>query len=113
MTLIKVRPNAIKYSTYVRPDVCTDGTLAYLAGIPELPGCMSHGSTAKEALLNLEDAKAEYLTLLEEQGLPIPEPDAEPAYTSVSWQSIPAPRQYRAELMTAPGISNPTLALSR
>jgi hypothetical protein len=53
--------SAIQYPTVVHPEFCTDGSLAYVAEIPALPGCMSHGATPDEARYNLEDANASIL----------------------------------------------------
>jgi predicted RNase H-like HicB family nuclease len=34
---------------------------AFLASVPALPGCMTHGSTRAEALRNIEEAEALWL----------------------------------------------------
>jgi predicted RNase H-like HicB family nuclease len=34
---------------------------SFIADVPELPGCMSHGSTRAEALQNIEEASALWL----------------------------------------------------
>lgn len=78
----------MQYPTIVHPEVCTDGSLAYVAEIPALPGCMSHGATPDEARHNLEDAKREYLEALQERGLPIPVPPVDPVVSSVQWTVI-------------------------
>lgn len=39
---------------------CTDGTVCYRAEDRGLPGCMSHGDTAEEAVTNLVEAHALY-----------------------------------------------------
>jgi predicted RNase H-like HicB family nuclease len=46
----------------------------WIARLPELPYCMTHGSTPEEALRDIEDAKREWLKSNLESGLPIPEP---------------------------------------
>jgi antitoxin HicB len=46
----------------------------YVANVPELPGCMSHGDTNKEALVNAQKAIALYIESLRERGMAIPEP---------------------------------------
>ena len=85
---LQLDPSALQYRTEIRPESCTDGTLAYVAEIPDLPGCMSHGVTVDEARQNLEDAKREYLAALQERGLPVPAPSPEPAVTTVVWTVI-------------------------
>lgn len=82
--------SAMQYPTVVHPELCTDGSLAYAAEIPALPGCMSHGATPDEARYNLEDAKREYLEALQERGLPIPVPPIDPVVSSVQWTTITA-----------------------
>ena len=47
---------------------------AYLAEVPELPGCMADGATAPEALRNVEQVIAEWLETAAQLGRPIPEP---------------------------------------
>jgi predicted RNase H-like HicB family nuclease len=47
---------------------------AYVAEVPELPGCMSDGETYQEALANAEIIIAEWLETAREIGRPIPEP---------------------------------------
>ena len=47
---------------------------AYIAEVPELAGCMADGTTAKEALQNLEQIAQEWIETAQELGRPIPEP---------------------------------------
>lgn len=47
---------------------------AYLAEVPELPGCMADGKTPREALRNAEQIIKEWLDTAKELGRPIPEP---------------------------------------
>jgi antitoxin HicB len=44
--------------------------------VNELPGCLSQGDTAEEALVRIREAMAGWLEVALEQGLPIPEPSA-------------------------------------
>ena len=48
--------------------------LVFVAEVPELPGCMAHGSTSEEALKNVHDAMSLWLSVAEEKGRAIPEP---------------------------------------
>ncbi|MCK4233561.1 type II toxin-antitoxin system HicB family antitoxin [candidate division WOR-3 bacterium] len=52
----------------------SDEDKAYIAEVPELPGCMSDGSTYKEALSNVERIIQEWIDTAKELGRPIPEP---------------------------------------
>jgi predicted RNase H-like HicB family nuclease len=47
---------------------------AYLAEVPELPGCMADGSSYQEALKNVEVVIREWIETAQELGRPIPEP---------------------------------------
>jgi antitoxin HicB len=42
---------------------------------PDLPGCITHGNTREEALLNLDDAKKGWIYAAIIEGLPIPKPN--------------------------------------
>jgi predicted RNase H-like HicB family nuclease len=46
---------------------------AYLAEVPELPGCMADGETYQKALANAEVVIQEWLETAAELGRPIPE----------------------------------------
>ena len=50
---------------------------AYVAEVPELPGCMAHGSTYEEAIKNVQDAIQLWIDTAKEFGDPIPEPKGE------------------------------------
>ena len=47
---------------------------AYVAEVPELPGCMAHGETQSQALKNANDAIALWLSTAQEMGRVVPEP---------------------------------------
>ena len=47
---------------------------AFIAEVPELPGCMAHGSTQLEALENVNQAIQLWLDTAREFNDPIPEP---------------------------------------
>lgn len=46
----------------------------YVVDVPELPGCMAHGKSKKEALENAEKAVALWLKTAKEDGIQIPDP---------------------------------------
>ncbi len=46
----------------------------YSAYVPDLPGCVSTGSTVSEAEENIKKAISYHLDGLKEDGLPIPKP---------------------------------------
>ena len=47
---------------------------AFIAEVPELPGCAADGATYQEALSNVEVVIQEWIDTARELGRPIPEP---------------------------------------
>lgn len=47
---------------------------AFIAEVPELPGCVSHGDTPEDALKNTKEAIQLWIDTAKEFGDPIPEP---------------------------------------
>ena len=47
---------------------------AFVAEVPELPGCAADGATYQEALANVEVVIQEWIETAKELGRPIPEP---------------------------------------
>ncbi len=47
---------------------------AFIAQVPELPGCMAHGKTQSEALANANEAIQLWIDTAKEFGDPIPHP---------------------------------------
>lgn len=52
----------------------SDQDAAYVAEVPELPGCAADGLTYKQALSNAEVVIREWIETTQELGRPIPEP---------------------------------------
>lgn len=46
----------------------------FVADVPELPGCMAHGSSHEAALQSAQDAIRLWIKTAEEFGDPVPEP---------------------------------------
>jgi antitoxin HicB len=65
--------NATDYPIEIRPLAADEGG-GYLASFPDLPGCMSDGATAQEAIASAVDAAASWLATAREFGDPIPAP---------------------------------------
>ena len=53
---------------------------AFVAEVPELPGCASDGRTDAEALRNVQTVIAEWIETAKELGRPIPEARGRLAY---------------------------------
>lgn len=47
---------------------------AFIAEVPELPGCMADGRTYTEAVVNAETVIGQWIETARELGRPIPEP---------------------------------------
>ena len=50
---------------------------AFIADVPELPGCMAHGDTQEEALRNVNDAIGLWIDTAREFANPVPEATGE------------------------------------
>ena len=53
---------------------------AYIAEVPELPGCMADGSSYEEAVRNAQTMIAEWIETAQELGREIPKPKGKLAY---------------------------------
>ena len=53
---------------------------AFVAEVPELPGCMADGKTYNEALSNAEQIIQEWIETAKEIGRPIPRPKGRLVY---------------------------------
>ena len=53
---------------------------AYIAEVPELPGCMSDGETYEDALKNIQIIISEWIDTAKELGREIPEPKGKLMY---------------------------------
>jgi len=60
-----------KYETII---YWSDDDQAFVADIPQLPGCMAHGNTQEEALININEAIKLWVDTAKEFGDPIPVP---------------------------------------
>lgn len=54
---------------------------AYVAEVPELPGCATHGATYEAAIRNAGDAIASWIDGAKESGFAVPEPVATHIYS--------------------------------
>ncbi|MCH8957267.1 type II toxin-antitoxin system HicB family antitoxin [candidate division KSB1 bacterium] len=52
----------------------SDEDQAFIAEVPELPGCAADGKTYKEAVENVEGIIQEWIETAKELGRPIPKP---------------------------------------
>ncbi len=52
----------------------SDEDNAFIAEVPELPGCMADGKTRREAIENAERVIDEWIEIAREDGEPIPAP---------------------------------------
>jgi predicted RNase H-like HicB family nuclease len=52
----------------------SDEDNAFIAEVPELPGCMADGASYAEAVAEVEKVVAEWVETATEEGRPIPKP---------------------------------------
>jgi predicted RNase H-like HicB family nuclease len=52
----------------------SDEDQAFIADVPELPGCMAHGESPNQALVNAQEAIQLWIDTAREFGDPIPRP---------------------------------------
>jgi predicted RNase H-like HicB family nuclease len=53
---------------------------AFIAEVPELPGCVADGATYQEALANVETVIQEWIETAKDLGRPIPKPKGHLAF---------------------------------
>ncbi|MBI4330818.1 MAG: type II toxin-antitoxin system HicB family antitoxin [Chloroflexi bacterium] len=58
-----------------------EGQKYWIAEIPKLPGCKSHGSTVEEAVQSVQEAKKDWIADSLEKGEPVPVPMETDAYS--------------------------------
>lgn len=71
-------PFAFDEYTRVLSRIAEDDGGGFLITFPDLPGCMSDGTTEEEALENGRDAFVSWVSARMDQGKNIPEPKAKP-----------------------------------
>ena len=54
---------------------------AYIAEVPELPGCMADGTTHRQALDNVQVVIEEWIETAQDMGRDLPEPRGKLMYT--------------------------------
>jgi antitoxin HicB len=64
----------LPYRIVLTPDVDDEGRRGFVAEVAELPGCISQGESADEAIRNIYDAMQGWLSVALDDGLEIPEP---------------------------------------
>ena len=63
----------LEYPVLIEP-LGPDDDGGFLATVPDLPGCMSDGRTAEEALVHIQDAIAAWIEAAQDMGRPVPRP---------------------------------------
>ncbi len=58
----------------------SDEDQAFIAEVPELPGCAADGATYQEAIANVKVVIQEWIETAKELGRPIPEPKGRLAF---------------------------------
>ncbi len=55
----------------------SDDDRAFVAEVPQLPGCVAHGDTQEAALMHAQEAMELWIETAREFGDPVPEPKGE------------------------------------
>lgn len=66
-----MRPSSYRYEIIL---YWSDDDHAFIAEVPELPGCAADGRTYREALDNVQLAIREWIETATELGRPVPQP---------------------------------------
>jgi antitoxin HicB len=72
--------NRLEYAVVVEPLPTEDGG-GFVATVPDLPGCMSDGTTPEEALANVQDAIVTWIEAANDLGHVVPKPSRRLALT--------------------------------
>ena len=72
--------NKLEYAVVVEPLPTEDGG-GFVATVPDLPGCMSDGTTPEEALANVQDAIVTWIEAANDLGHVVPKPSRRLALT--------------------------------
>jgi antitoxin HicB len=70
----------LPYRIALTRDSDEEGNAGWVAEVEALPGCISQGETPEEAVANIRDAMEGWISVMLEDGKPIPEP-RDPAYS--------------------------------
>lgn len=63
--------------------IIEQGEDSYGAYVPDLPGCVAVGDTREEVLSLIQEAIVLHLEMLQEDGLPIPQPHSVSEYVAI------------------------------
>ena len=77
---------ALPYRMEIVPDIDEGG---YAVSFPDLPGCITTGNTLEQAIANASDAKRAWIEAAVEEGLTVPEPEEDAAYSGQFKLRIP------------------------
>lgn len=103
---------ALPYRIVLTPDSDDRGREGFVAEVAELPGCLSQGDTADEAVASVRDAMAGWISVALEDGREIPVPGDADRYSGRFLLRLP--RSLHAALATtaeAEGVSLNQFAL--
>lgn len=66
----------LPWKVQIEPERQDDGTIVYIASLPEFEGVLGSGATPEEALADLRRARRAMIEALLAEGYPVPEPTA-------------------------------------
>lgn len=80
----------LPYAIVVVHDMDDEGRGGWVAEVEELPGCLSQGATAQEAVERVREAMRDWLAVAIEDGVAIPEPRGTQDYSGRFLVRVPA-----------------------
>jgi antitoxin HicB len=89
----------LPYRIVLTHDRDDSGNEGYIASVEELPGCLSQGRTAEEAVRGISDAMAGWISVALEDGIDVPEPMENDTYSGKFVLRVP--QSLHAELVRA------------
>ena len=89
----------LPYRVVLTHDTDDSGNEGYVASVEELPGCLSQGQSAEEAVRGISDAMAGWISVALEDGIDVPEPVGDDAYSGKFVLRVP--HSLHAELVRA------------
>lgn len=89
----------LPYRVVLMHDTDDSGNAGYVASVEELPGCLSQGPSAEEAVRGISNAMAGWISVALEDGIDVPEPLGDDAYSGKFVLRVP--QSLHAELVRA------------
>ncbi len=81
------------YQVQVQKEDAQDGTLVWVAYVPEMPSCVAQGDSPVRAKEALKIVREDYIYFRLKRGVPVPDPKPMPSDATLEIASYSRPRQ--------------------